>query len=456
MIPAINHNYGAWTYLNETQHQRVCANDSSHVEKANHSYTSATTDEGIVYTCTACGYSYTEEITDALAAAKEAAKAAIEQAAGDEPSTAVQAIVNEYKDKIDADDIDTIAKVNELKAEALAAIQAKQAEEAAAAEKEAAKQALADKIAEAQTRYDAVKDDETYTQESKDALRDEITAAQAVLDSETGTTAVYYDEISALTAAINGLEQVATEYVTVTFHWLNVTLTKTVVKGSGVSAPNVTEMYGVEGEANGHYVFDKWDKDFAVVNEDLDVYGSYKLADHTGPWIEHAATCSHVAYKEITCTTCGLHFEVNTGTEKADHDWNDWVESPATCAHPGSRTRTCKNDATHTEFEVIPQLAHTDANGDTICDVCGNPTENHQHTDVNGDGKCDTCGAKTNAHVHNYQNGVCTGCGQTQDGSFRCNMCPVWERYRSIPVAGWILTAIHFFYHLICQIVSWR
>ncbi len=290
--------------------------------------------------------------------------------------------------------------------------------------------------------------DRDLTADQQQIIDDEVAAIKAILDKifEKDGNGDYTDTVK---------DSAAIHY-NVVFHWLDVTLTKTVVKGSGVSAPNVTEMYGVEGEANGHYVFDKWDKDFAVVNEGLDIYGSYKLADHTGAWIEHAATCSHVAYKEITCTTCGLHFEVNTGTEKADHDWNDWVESPATCAHPGSRTRTCKNDATHTEFEVIPQLAHTDANGDTICDVCGNPTENHQHTDVNGDGKCDTCGAKTNAHVHNYQNGVCTGCGQTQDGSFRCNMCPVWERYRSIPVAGWILTAIHFFYHLICQIVSWR
>ena len=188
----------------------------------------------------------------------------------------------------------------------------------------------------------------------------------------------------------------------------------------------------------------------------MEIHGSYEQVEHTGGWIDHPATCSNVAWAEITCTTCGLHFTKDTGTEKADHDWNDWMITPATCAHPGSKTRTCKNDASHTEFEVIPQLAHTDANGDTICDVCGNPTENHQHTDGNGDGKCDSCGAPTTAHVHNYQNGVCTGCGRAEDGSFRCNLCPVWERYRSIPVLGWILTAFHFFYHLICQITSWR
>ena len=42
------------------------------------------------------------------------------------------------------------------------------------------------------------------------------------------------------------------------------------------------------------------------------------------------------------------------------------------------------------------------------------------------------------------------------DGSFRCNMCSFYEQYRSVPVFGWFVTAVHFFYHLIAQITSWR
>ncbi len=37
-IPAKGHDYGSWTKLNDTQHQRVCSRDSSHVEKADHSW----------------------------------------------------------------------------------------------------------------------------------------------------------------------------------------------------------------------------------------------------------------------------------------------------------------------------------------------------------------------------------------------------------------------------------
>ncbi|MBQ9880306.1 MAG: leucine-rich repeat protein, partial [Clostridia bacterium] len=72
-IPAPGHDYGAWTLLNETQHQRVCANDPTHIEKENHTW-----DEGVVtteptcdvagvrtYTCTVCDATKTETI-DAL------------------------------------------------------------------------------------------------------------------------------------------------------------------------------------------------------------------------------------------------------------------------------------------------------------------------------------------------------------------------------------------------------
>ena len=48
-IPAIGHSYGAWTKLNDTQHQRVCANDKLHVEKENHAW-----DEGIITTPATC------------------------------------------------------------------------------------------------------------------------------------------------------------------------------------------------------------------------------------------------------------------------------------------------------------------------------------------------------------------------------------------------------------------
>ena len=297
------------------------------------------------------------------------------------------------------------------------------------------------------------------TADQQQIIDDEVAAIRAILDKifEKDSNGNYTDDVK---------DGAAVKY-TVVFHWLGATLTRTVVSGKGAKGPDITRLYGVEGMEGGHFVFNQWVKDsedsgipadITNVTENMDVYAEYKQEAHTGAWIEHEATCTESSWAEIDCTLCGLHFTKKTDTSpELGHAWGDWVVvTAATCAHPGRQTRTCTRDASHTETAVIPQLAHTDANGDTICDVCGNPTENHQHTDVNGDGKCDTCGATTDAHVHNYQNGVCTGCGQTQDGSFRCNLCSVYEQYRHIPVAGWFLTAFHFFYHLICQITSWR
>ncbi len=69
-IPALGHDYGDWTSLNASQHQRVCKNDSAHIEKADHEFdegkitTEPTyTKEGIkTYTCKDCGYTKTEKV----------------------------------------------------------------------------------------------------------------------------------------------------------------------------------------------------------------------------------------------------------------------------------------------------------------------------------------------------------------------------------------------------------
>ncbi|MBR3554017.1 MAG: hypothetical protein IKN72_11630 [Clostridia bacterium] len=70
-ITALGHSYGAWTKLNDTQHQRVCSRNSSHVEKANHTWNAGTvtkaatcTSTGIrTYTCSVCGGTKTETIS---------------------------------------------------------------------------------------------------------------------------------------------------------------------------------------------------------------------------------------------------------------------------------------------------------------------------------------------------------------------------------------------------------
>ena len=75
VLPATDHDWGAWTKLNSTYHQRVCQNDNEHVEKVKHTWDSGvvttaatTTAEGVkTFTCTVCGETKTEAIPKALA-----------------------------------------------------------------------------------------------------------------------------------------------------------------------------------------------------------------------------------------------------------------------------------------------------------------------------------------------------------------------------------------------------
>ncbi|MBO4870127.1 MAG: hypothetical protein J5585_10495, partial [Clostridia bacterium] len=74
-IGNIGHNFGAWESLDDERHQRVCANDASHVETAAHEWNggeittaATTTAEGVkTFTCTVCGETMTEAIPKALA-----------------------------------------------------------------------------------------------------------------------------------------------------------------------------------------------------------------------------------------------------------------------------------------------------------------------------------------------------------------------------------------------------
>lgn len=69
-IPALGHDYGEWTLLDDSQHQRICSRDESHVEKEAHTWdngvvTKEATDseEGVkTYTCSVCKGTKTEVI----------------------------------------------------------------------------------------------------------------------------------------------------------------------------------------------------------------------------------------------------------------------------------------------------------------------------------------------------------------------------------------------------------
>ncbi len=72
-LNAKNHSWGAWTKLDDTQHQRVCGNDVSHKETAPHTWDNGRvtqnptcTGKGTkTYTCTVCGATRSEELAAA-------------------------------------------------------------------------------------------------------------------------------------------------------------------------------------------------------------------------------------------------------------------------------------------------------------------------------------------------------------------------------------------------------
>ena len=63
VVPKKGHAYGAWTFDAENrQHVRTCANDPSHVERADCRFTS-TCENGVeTFTCSVCGGTYSETV----------------------------------------------------------------------------------------------------------------------------------------------------------------------------------------------------------------------------------------------------------------------------------------------------------------------------------------------------------------------------------------------------------
>ena len=71
-VEPLDHDYGDWTSVDNTRHQRVCRRDSSHVETTGHDYTDTVTaptctEQGYtIHACTDCGYAYMDTRVSAL------------------------------------------------------------------------------------------------------------------------------------------------------------------------------------------------------------------------------------------------------------------------------------------------------------------------------------------------------------------------------------------------------
>ena len=185
-------------------------------------------------------------------------------------------------------------------------------------------------------------------------------------------------------------------------------------------------------------------------------YGKKLRHEFTNYVYDNNATCTKNGTETAVCDHgCG---RTDTRTKlwtATGHAWGEWVETvPATCSSEGTRTHTCQNDASHVETEVIPKLAHVDENGDTLCDVCGGPTDAHKHDDVDGDGKCDSCGQDTDAHSHTDadHDNICDVCGNKVDTGFRCSFCnqndAMQASHKNVAIKM-IYRIIHFIIHAV-------
>ncbi len=104
-----------------------------------------------------------------------------------------------------------------------------------------------------------------------------------------------------------------------------------------------------------------------------------------------APTCTEPGFSEgSTCSVCGAELESRTPVAALGHRYVGTVTKQPTCGESGEKTYVCQNDSSHTYSEAIP------------------PTRKHSYVD-----------------------GVCSGCGQLQEGNIvasgECGDNLTWE-----------------------------
>ena len=85
-----------------------------------------------------------------------------------------------------------------------------------------------------------------------------------------------------------------------------------------------------------------------------------------------AATCTQGGYTTYTCNVCGDSY-VGAHTAAIGHKFTNYTpDGNATCVSNGTMTAYCDNgcNAKSTIADENTQLAHSDANKDTLCDYC--------------------------------------------------------------------------------------
>lgn len=81
------------------------------------------------------------------------------------------------------------------------------------------------------------------------------------------------------------------------------------------------------------------------------------------------STCTKTGTKTTTCSRCDYNVTVTIAIKP--HSYGDWtVTKAASCSENGVETRKCANCSAE-ETRSIDKTAHTDADGDNECDICG-------------------------------------------------------------------------------------
>lgn len=254
--------------------------------------------------------------------------------------------------------------------------------------------------------------------------------------------------------------------------------TESVKHGSDATAPEVSQI--VRNNADTHYEFKGWDKEYSNITAGLTVNTIYEAVNHTYELTsETASTCKKTGSKVYTCSVCGqtktetlpLNPEnhVNTvsypakestcnvagytaytfcndcqtiisGRETlplAEHTWGDWSASTATCIQDGISTRKC-TVCSSTDTKNVAATGHSWGDWETTreatctvdgreqrkCSAC-NETETrfidapgHSYDDVVTDPTCIDIG---------YTTHTCSVCGDSYIDSYVDALGHDWE-----------------------------
>ena len=145
--------------------------------------------------------------------------------------------------------------------------------------------------------------------------------------------------------------------------------------------------------------------------------GEEEVAEHDHVWnageVTTEPTCMEDGVKTYTCGVCGK--EETEVIPALGHQYGDKgeVTREPSCTEDGVMTYHCTRANDGEKTEPIPATGHKDADGDSVCDVCGSDIE----------------------HPSIFE-------------TFTCKMCDSYNNLKDQPIAGVIARIVHFFVHI--------